>query len=129
MGHPRPGRGRLLRQYSAGQAWWLGYLDTGVDGVIFADAPMVALYEGWRYVLAEAGPRQAASWRHDRGMHGVLPELIFPADRSWLVSTLWDDGWTCLGGIAGLVDSFLSHPGLQARRVEPGQDATPPGHQ
>ena len=119
----------LLGQYSAGQAWWLGYLDTGVDDVIFADPPMVTLYVGWRYVLVEAGPQQAATWRNDRGMHGVLPELMFPADRSWLVSTLWDDDWTCIGGPAGFVESFLRHPDLQARPVMLGQDATPPGHQ
>src|SRR6266851_4360077 len=34
----------LLSQCSADQAWWLGYLDTGVDDVIFADAPMVTVY-------------------------------------------------------------------------------------
>ena len=86
----------------------------------------------WRYVLVEAGPEQAASWRRrDLGSFwkGVLPNLIFPADRSWLVSTLWDDDWTCIGGPAGLVAGFLSHPDLQARPVDLGQDATPPGHQ
>src|SRR5947199_7747727 len=34
------------------------------------------------------------------------------------VSTLWDDDWTCIGGSAALVDSFLRHPDLQARRSE-----------
>jgi len=119
----------LLGQYSPGQPWWLGYLDTGADDVIFADAPRVTLYYGWHYVLAKAGPQQAAAWRNHRGMHGLLPELMFPADRSWLVSTLWDDDWSCIGGPAGLIDSFLSHPDLQARPVKLGQDATPPGHQ
>ena len=119
----------LLGQYPIGQRWWLGYLDTGVDDVVFADAPMVTMFYGWRYVLVEAGPPQAATWRADRGMHGVLPELIFPADRSWLMSTLWDDGWTCLGGPARLIESFLAHPDLQARQAQLGEDATPPGHQ
>jgi len=80
-------------------------------------------------VLVQAGPQQAATWRNDRGMHGVLPELIFRADHSWLVSTLRDDGWSCLGAPAGLVDSFLRHPNLQARPVTLGQEATPPGQQ
>jgi hypothetical protein len=122
----------LLREQSPGQRWWLGYLDTGVDDILFADAPKVTLYTGWHYVLVEAGPDQAAAWRPSGGRQfgtGDLPNLMFPADRSWLVSTLWDDDWTCIGGPAGLVDRFLRHPDLQARQVDLGQDATPPGHQ
>ena len=122
----------LLREESAGQRWWLGYLDNGVDDIIFPDAPMVTMYAGWHYVLAEAGPEQAAAWgRGNRGWvrGGVLPDVMFPADRSWLLSTLWDDDWTCIGGSASLVGKILGHPGLRARRAELGQDATPPGHQ
>jgi hypothetical protein len=122
----------LLSERSAGQPWWLGYLDTGADDIVFPGAPMVTLYSGWHYVLVEAGPEQAATWRRkDPGSFwkGVLPNLMFPADRSWLVSTLWDDDWSCIGGPAGLVGRFLRHPDLQARSVSPGQDATPPGHQ
>jgi hypothetical protein len=122
----------LLSEHTAGQRWWLGYLDTGADDVVFPDAPMVTLYAGWRYVLVEAGPEQALAWRHSdlrSFWKGNLPSLMFPADQSWLVSTLWDDDWTCIGGPASLVGTFLRHPALQARRVELGQDATPPGHQ
>ena len=121
----------LLSEHSAGQPWWLGYLDTGADDIVFPDSPMVTLYSGWHYVLVEAGPEQAATWRRtDPGFwKGALPNLMFPADRAWLVSTLWDDDWTCIGGSAALVGSFLRHPDLQARPVLPGQDATPPGHQ
>ena len=122
----------LLREQSAGQPWWLGYLDTGADDIVFPDAPKVTLYYGWHYVLVEAGPEQAATWRLDDPRAfwpGVLPNLMFPADRTWLVSTLWDDDWTCIGGPAGLVGRFLRHPDLQARPVALGQDATPLGHQ
>jgi hypothetical protein len=119
----------LLRAQSAGQPWWLGYLDTGADDIVFPDAPKVTLYSDWHYVLVEAGPEQAATWRGASSFWmGTLPNLMFPADRSWLVSTLWDDDWTCVGGPAGLVHTFLRHPGLPARPVALGQDATPPGH-
>jgi hypothetical protein len=121
----------LLTAQSPEQLWWLGYLDTGADDTVFPAAPMVTLYSGWRYVLVEAGPQQAATWRQ-RYLHsfwkGALPNLMFPATRSWLASALWDDDWTCIGGPAALVDSFVRHPGLQAMRVVLGQDATPPGH-
>ena len=33
---------------------------------------------------------------------------MFATDRSWLVSTMWDDDWTCVGGSRELVDSFLA---------------------
>jgi hypothetical protein len=85
-------------------------------------------------VLVQAGPEQAGSWRPTAGWNNwkstELPELIFPADRSWLVSTLWDDDWTCLGGPATLVaDVLADHTlGSRARRVTVEQDATPPGH-
>jgi hypothetical protein len=122
----------LLRDQSPDQPWWLGYLDTGADDIIFPDAPTVTLYSGWRYVLVEAGPDQAAAWRPRDGRAfgtGDLPNLMFPADRCWLVSTLWDDDWTCMGGSAKLVDNVLRHPDLQARPVARGLDATPPGHE
>jgi hypothetical protein len=121
-----------LLQQSPSQRWWLGYLDTGVDDIVFPGAPMVTLYPGWHYVLIEAGPDQAAARRPDDGRAygtGDLPNVMFPADRSWLVSTLWDDDWTCIGGPTELVDRFLRHPDLQARPVALGQDATPPGHE
>jgi hypothetical protein len=122
----------LLREQSAGQPWWLGYLDTGADDIVFPDAPRVTLYTGWHYVLVQAGPEQAATWRESGPWSfwkGALPNLMFPADRSWLVSTLWDDDWSCIGGPAELVDRLLRHPDLQARAVSLGQDATPPGRQ
>lgn len=122
----------LLTEHTRGQPWWLGYLDTGADDIVFPDAPTVTLYSGWHYVLVEAGPEQAATWRRTgigSFWKGPLPNLMFPADHSWLVSTLWDDDWTCIGASAQLVDEFLRHPGLQTHSVALGEDATPPGHQ
>ena len=124
----------VLAGYSPDQPWWLGYLDRGGSDIVFPEAPRVRLYADWPYVLVQAGPEQAARWRQDNAGGSCpsrLPELMFPADRSWLVSTLWDDDWTCLGGSASLVESFMRHPDLQSRtrRVGLDQDATPPGHQ
>ncbi len=124
----------LLSRHVAPQPWWLGYLDTGADDIVFPDAPPVTLYTGWRYVLVEAGPPQAAEWRKEHGSSfwkGALPNLMFPADRSWLVSTLWDDDWTCLGGPGALVDDLVRDPelGPRTRRVALDHDVTPPGHQ
>lgn len=119
----------MLAERSADQSWLLGYLDTGGDDVVFPDAPRVTLYAGWRYVLIEAGPQQAASWRSDgSSWRGLMPDLVFPTDRSWLLSTLWDDDWRCLGGRHDLVHSIIHAPLVEARTVRPDQDVTPPGH-
>ncbi|OBB96537.1 hypothetical protein A5782_04940 [Mycobacterium sp. 852002-40037_SCH5390672] len=101
--------------------------------MVFPDAPPVSLYSGWPYVLVQAGPQEAASWRRTGATPirpYLLPDLMFPADRSWLVSTLWDDDWTCVGGPVLLVDALLAHPDLRyrVRRVGLNEDATPPGH-
>lgn len=123
----------VLRKQSTSRAWWLGYLDTGADDVVFPDAPRVMLYSGWPYVLVKAGPKQAATWRVQRTgsfWSGPLPNLMFPVDRSWLVSTMWDDDWTCVGGTNGLIESLLNHAELRSRtlRINLGEDATPPAH-
>jgi len=123
-----------LTRHSPDQGWWLGFLETGGSDIVFPDAPRVSLYPGWPYVLVLAGPEQAAGWRREdfpQLRPRLLPDLMFPIDRSWLVSTLWDDAWTCVGGPVSLVDSLLNDPDLRprARRVGVDDDATPPGHQ
>lgn len=120
----------ILKTHTTPQPWWLGYLDTGAHDIVFNTVPQVTLYWGWRYVLIEAGPEQALTWRtgHMRGgVLGSLPDLFFPADRTWLASALWDDSWTDLGGSAELIDALQRDPIANARQVQPDQDAVPPG--
>lgn len=119
----------VLSEQSTDEPWWLGYLDTGADDVVFSDAPKVTFRSGWRYVLVQAGPEQAARWKDRTSWRGGLPDLIFPLDRSWLVSTLWDDDWRCVGGSAELIAAFRDDSRLETRSVSAGVDATPPGHQ
>jgi hypothetical protein len=125
----------LLRRHTPRQPWWLGYLDTGASDIVFWDAPKVGLYSGWRYVLIEAGPEQAATWRPALGGQSnwkstELPDLMFPEDHAWLVSTLWDDDWSSIGGSEALIADLLQDCvlGPRARRVSLGEDATPPGY-
>jgi hypothetical protein len=131
-----PGRSELdlavlavLEQHASDQPWWLGYLDTGTDDIVFHDVPQVQLYAGWKYVVAQAGPAEAASWRAAGGWRGALPDLMFPADRCWLISRLWDDDWWCLGGSDAVVGEVVADHRFNARAVRLGEDATPPGHQ
>jgi hypothetical protein len=111
----------LLSAYTNPQPWWLGFLETGASDVVLDDAARVDVY-GWKYVLVQAGPRQARTWRSDEGRwFTALPELMFPADRSWLVSSLWDDAWACVGGSADLISALLIDPELRAgaERTDP----------
>jgi hypothetical protein len=125
----------LLERHASPQSWWLGYLETGASDVVFDDAPRVRPYTvDWGYVLVHAHSEQAGSWRATGEQiiwkSTALPDLIFPRDRCWLLSTLWDDDWSCVGGPQALVAELLSDPllGPRARRVTIDQDATPPGH-
>jgi hypothetical protein len=74
------------------------------------------------YVLAQAGPHEARTWRSDEGCwFTALPEMMFPADTSWLVSSLWDDAWACIGGSAELIAALLGESQLRAaaERTDP----------
>jgi hypothetical protein len=128
VAHERAVVSRLV-DFTPAQPWWLGYLETGGHDAVFHDAPRVSLYWDWPYVLVAAGPEQALHWRtgHMRAAYGVLPDLFFPQDRSWLVSALWDDTWTCVGGPSALIDALQHDPLVQAHRVQLGVDAKPPG--
>lgn len=123
----------VLQAHCKPQPWWLGYLDTGAAPAVLPGAPRVHLYAHWSYVVAEGGPHQAATWRGENAAFnwkGALPDLMFPADHTWLVSTLWDDDWTCIGGSADLVRDLTldSELGSRVRRVDLAEDITPPGH-
>lgn len=112
---------RVLVAHTAAQRWWLGFLETGASDVVFCDAARVKVY-GCGYVLVEAGPFEARTWRNDWGRwHTGLPDLMFPADRSWLFSSLWDDAWACVGGAAELIAALLTEPELRAgaERADP----------
>lgn len=113
---------RVLAAHTPAQPWWLGFLDTGASDVVFHDAPRVRIYWDWKYVLVGAGPREARTWRSDEGRwFTALPELMFPADRSWLVSSLWDDAWAAVGGSTELVSALLINEELRpaAERTDP----------
>ena len=123
----------VLAADTSEQPWWLGFLQRGDHSdIIFPDAHRVVIYNGG-YVLVQAGPRQAGIWRNtkDHSPPERLPDVMFPENRLWLASNLWDDDWTYFGGPAKIQRGFLEHPRLRHRVRAVGvddPDATPPGH-
>jgi hypothetical protein len=111
----------VLAAHTDPQPWWLGFLETGGSDVVLHDAPRVHVYS-WNYVLVQAGPHEARTWRSDEGRwFTAFPELMFPADHGWLVSSLWDDAWVCVGGSPDLISALLTEPELRAgaERTDP----------
>jgi hypothetical protein len=108
---------RLSREPAA-QQWWLGYLEYGIGiDLPFSDAARTKLF-GWDYVLVQAGAEQALNWRASESpiaWKGALPDVMFPADRSWVLVTDWDERWSGIGGTGRLVQSLLDDPELGPR--------------
>ncbi len=111
---------RVLSRHTQPQPWWLGFLETGASDVVLDEAPRVHVYNDWPYVLVQAGPQQARNWRSDEGRwHTALPELMFPVDHSWLLSSLWDDAWAGVGGSDDLISALLTEPDLSPEQTDP----------
>jgi hypothetical protein len=54
-----------LVEFTPGQSWWLGYLDTGAHSIVSDDAPKVSLDWDWRYVLMAAAPSKPSAGERD----------------------------------------------------------------
>ena len=96
--------------------------DTTAD-VVIAGGGYLGLWTAWQ--LKELEPSLDVVVL-EAGLAGHGPS----GRNGGFVSTLWDDDWTCVGGTTALIDRLLADPelGPRTRRVEPEQDATPPGH-
>ena len=59
----------LLAEQSSGQRWWLGYLDTGADDIVFPDAPKVSC-------IGQALRAGRGGARAGRRLAPVRPQLV-----------------------------------------------------
>src|SRR6266480_4839325 len=72
----------LLSDQSADQPWWLGYLDTGADDIVFPDAPKVTLVLRVALRARRGGPgagRHLAPVRRLVVLEGRLAQLDVPS--------------------------------------------------
>ncbi len=66
--------------------------------------------------LAEAGQWGAVGYGHGVPRNINSPNLMWPADRAWFVTTSIDSSWTGVGGSSELVGELLGDPRLEVVR-------------
>jgi len=67
-------------------------------------------------LLAEAGRWGAASWGSGAPRDINSPNLMWPADRAWFVTTSIEGTWTGVGGTAALIRTLLDDRRLEVVR-------------
>jgi hypothetical protein len=72
----------------------------------------------YRAKLSDMGPLRGFPW-------GLAPNLWWPEDRAWCVSSETNFTWTYIGGSRALIDSVCEHPQLKARGVRPEDPVAP----
>ncbi|TDK28120.1 hypothetical protein E2F48_03215 [Arthrobacter crusticola] len=90
---------------------------------------------GRRYILLDATAdeltdpawplRSGIGW--SGGIPGPMPQLIWPGDRAWFVSSEIDFDSTIVGGTRAFIDAVLADSVLEALGVDPGSDLTSEG--
>jgi hypothetical protein len=81
------------------------------------------LHVAGRDHLLFAGPAsEAGQWGAVSFGHGIprdinSPNLVWPADHAWCVTTDIDSTWTGVGGTAALADDLLADPALEVVRT------------
>ncbi|WP_133767040.1 hypothetical protein [Amnibacterium kyonggiense] len=82
------------------------------------------LYSGWRYRFQRI--ESACLFGLPAEGEGGFPDLLFPDDRSWLISLLWDDSWRSVGASHEVADRITSAvPSFE--RVEPDRSIAETG--
>lgn len=67
--------------------------------------------------IGQAGEWGAVDYGHGIPRHLNSPNLIWPADHAWFVTTDIEGSWTGVGGSRGLIDDLLGDPRLEVVRT------------
>lgn len=67
--------------------------------------------------LTDAGRWDAAGWGNGAPRDINSPNLMWPADHAWFVTTSIDGTWTGVGGTVDLIDALLREPALEVVRT------------
>ena len=105
------------RSWQIGTAREVSWIANGTTGDLSITAAIPPVFEAYATCYEPDGvPIEA----HERAQ-------FTPDQPWWLVSALWDDTWTCVGGSRILIEALHHDPLVQAHRVQLGVDAKPPG--
>ncbi len=129
-GGPAPTPGELARLQAEAEAELLASVDPEITSAA-DDGPLLAL-PGRDYVLLDATADEFVdgSWTRTSGLgwygslHGVSPNLLWPADRAWCVASEIDFDSTLIGGSRALVDAICADDALEAFEVGEDDDLT-----
>jgi len=83
------------------------------------DGPKVAFFHDYLLFggpLSDAGEWGAASYGHSIRRDINSPNLMWPADHAWFVTTNIESTWTGVGGTKELIDDLLAEPRLEVVR-------------
>ncbi|MET0446952.1 MAG: hypothetical protein ABW004_01045 [Aeromicrobium sp.] len=87
-----------------------------MDGpLLSADGESYFLFAG---PVAEAGQWGAARWAGGAPRDINSPNLMWPADHAWFVTTSVEGTWTGVGGSQALIDALLRDPRLEVVRQQ-----------
>lgn len=103
--------------FAVSTAWsWVNEIDVAVPRVVMPNDESYVLFCGTlqsALALGQYGPSDA--------FHAQSPNLFWPGDHSWCVSTDVDFDSTVVGGTYGLVDALVKLSDLEALQVSPTQ--------
>ncbi|MBO0770405.1 MAG: hypothetical protein J2P35_02995 [Actinobacteria bacterium] len=132
----------LVREWTAtpGRCWFCAWDGYGWDGMMLTTAgePSMRLPDPvpWtirrgprvrlpnRDYLLYTGPVEAVAAVAPLSGAGQTPNLWWPADHAWCVSTEIDLPWTYVGGPAGLIERILDDERIEALPASPGDPLT-----
>lgn len=73
--------------------------------------------------IDDVGNWGATDWGHGIPRHLNSPNLMWPADRAWFVTTNIDGTWTGVGGPTDMIDELLREPRLEVVRARYDEEA------
>lgn len=97
-------------------AIWEGHGDLGVTPAGSGEPPRIAFHDRDRAYLVYRGDILGAEKLHVRS--GYLPDIWWPEDRAWVVTTDVDFGWMLVAGRDGIAEALVETTKVDVYQTE-----------